>query len=279
MVLPVALIDHVIVNTLDRLDDAAALWTRLGFLLTPRGHHTLGSSNNLIVFGTDYIELLGVMPGGPQRTDVLDWPPGLNGIAFVTHDSDGLHATLTAAEMPILPPQAFSRPVDLGDGRTLKASFRIVRLERGAVPAGRIFFCHHLSPELVWHDPWRRHPNGALGIAGVVVSADDPSQLGDLFGRMFGPDAIRCGPQGITLPAGLATLDVMRPDVVQARFEETLPDLSARSQVMAALVIRTGSLIRTAAALREGGITGHSDPRRIVVPAAEAGGVTLVFEE
>ena len=61
------ILDHVVINVRDGLDAAAALYARLGFTLTPRGHHTLGSSNNLAILGTDYLELLGVQPAAPAR--------------------------------------------------------------------------------------------------------------------------------------------------------------------------------------------------------------------
>ena len=64
MTLPVPTIDHVVINARDELDAAADLYARLGFTITPRGHHTLGSSNNLAIFGTDYLALVGVLPGG-----------------------------------------------------------------------------------------------------------------------------------------------------------------------------------------------------------------------
>ena len=44
-------LDHVVINVMGKLDEAAAQYGRLGFQLTERGHHTLGSSNNLAIFG------------------------------------------------------------------------------------------------------------------------------------------------------------------------------------------------------------------------------------
>ena len=52
-------IDHVVVLVRD-LDRAAAAYARMGFQLTPRGFHTLGSQNHCIMFGADYVELLAV---------------------------------------------------------------------------------------------------------------------------------------------------------------------------------------------------------------------------
>ncbi|MFB9971850.1 VOC family protein [Pseudoroseomonas cervicalis] len=40
-------IDHVVIHVGPELDAAAERYSRLGFQLTERGHHTMGSSNNL----------------------------------------------------------------------------------------------------------------------------------------------------------------------------------------------------------------------------------------
>jgi len=276
--LPVPAIDHVIINARDRLDDAATAYQRLGFTLTPRGHHSLGSSNNLAILGTDYIELVGVMPGASNRTDVLDWPAGLNGLVFKTFDSDSTFAALQDAGVPALPPQALSRPVEMPGG-THEAAFRNVRLERAANPAGRMFFCHHLTPELVWHDAWRRHPNGALGVLRAVVCAIDPAMLGALFARMFGADSVRQTADGCTLSAVLARIDVVTPAALDAEFGAAAPRAKGRGQFMAALTLRTLSLDRAAHALREGGIAATRDGRGITVPAGETCGVALAFQD
>ena len=274
MHLPIPTLDHVVINTLDRLDATAELYARLGFTLTPRGHHTLGSSNNLAILGTDYIELLGVEPGVGNRTDVLEWPAGLNGLVFKTLNSDGTFAALEGAGVPVLPPQSFSRPVDMPGGPR-DAAFRTVRLERDAVAAGRLFFCHHLTPELVWHDPWRRHPNGVIGITGAIVAAADPSELLGLFARMFGADAVHGG----VLTAGLSRIEVVTPAALHARFGAAAPDGDGRRQFMAALELRTLSLGRVDTALAAGGVTHVRAPDAITIAAADAGGVMLVFRE
>ena len=82
-------------------------------------------------------------------------------------------------------------------GGAQDAAFRTVRLERDAAPAGRVFFCQHLTPGLVWHDAWQRHANEALGILRVVVAAADPSGPANLLSRMFGWNTV---PRGTTAP-------------------------------------------------------------------------------
>lgn len=55
----IPVLDHVVINVADQLDEASALFRRLGFQLSERGHHSLGSSNHLAVFNQNYLELLG----------------------------------------------------------------------------------------------------------------------------------------------------------------------------------------------------------------------------
>ena len=179
--LPVPTLDHVVVNTRDRLDEAAETYRRLGFTLTPRGYHTLGSMNHLAMFGTDYLELIAAQTTGTPlvmagegrpsttsaapvrpastRTELLHAPIGLNAVVFGTEDSASVYQALDAAGLPVDPPREFSRPVDLPGGSG-DAVFRTVNLRPGVVPAGRLYFCHHLTRDLVWRDEWRRHPEG-----------------------------------------------------------------------------------------------------------------------
>src|SRR6201993_4716023 len=134
---PVPTLDHVVVNVRDRLDEAAETYRRLGFTLTPRGYHTLGSMNHLAMFGTDYLELIAVKPGDDGRSEILASPFGLDGLVFGTEDATATYEALRRNEVPIAPPQEFSRPVDAG-GKVRDAVFRTTRLPRSASPAGRL---------------------------------------------------------------------------------------------------------------------------------------------
>ena len=56
-------IDHAVILVRD-LDRARDTYARMGFTLTPRGYHSLGSQNHCIMFGRDYIELM-ALPATP----------------------------------------------------------------------------------------------------------------------------------------------------------------------------------------------------------------------
>ncbi len=275
--LPVPTLDHAVVNVRDRIDEGLATWRRLGFTMTPRGYHTLGSMNHLAILGSEYLELIAAAPGETRRAEILAAPFGLNGLVFGTENSAGVYAALREAGVPVEPPLEFSRPVELTEG-SRDATFRTVHVTPGTVPAGRVYFCHHLTRDLVWRDEWRHHANGAIGIERAVIAAREPAVLGALFARMFGEDAVRRFGTSCSLAVGLSRFDVITPDALSHEFAGAVPAGDGRDQYMAALTIRTRSLELAAAALAAGRIKGvRRDADRIVVPATETFGVTLEF--
>jgi len=274
---PLPTLDHVVINVRDRIEEAEETFRRLGFTLTPRGYHSLGSMNHLAIFGTDYLELIAAPSGDTRRPEILGSPEGLNGLVFGTEDSAGVHAALSAAGVPVLEPRQFTRPVDLG-ARQEDATFRTVRLaEDGTVPDGRLYFCHHLTRHLVWRDEWRQHANGAVAVARAVIMARNPARWAALFAAMFGPDAVRGIDGGCALTVGLSVFEVVTPDRLVALFGDATPDPGERADMMAGLTFRTLSVDQAEAALVAGGIVAQRHGHRIVVPSQEAFGAVLEF--
>jgi hypothetical protein len=277
MIYPVPTLDHVVINVRDRIDEGADVYRRLGFTLTPRGYHTLGSMNHLAMFGTDYLELIAAKPGDTQRPEIMEAPFGLNGLVFGTEDSAATYAALEQQNVAAFPPGEFSRPVELSDG-VKDAVFRTVRLKPGVSPAGRLYFCHHFTRDLVWRDEWRHHANGVTGVARAIIAANNPSDYGDLFTKMFGPGAVRTAADGLSLTIGVSRFDIVTQRALHAEFGSAAPDPDGRANFMAGLSFRTRSLDAAAAALEAGGITGtRRENGQIVVPAGSAFGATLSF--
>jgi len=274
--LPAPTIDHVVINVRDRLDEAQILYRRLGFHLTPRGYHSLGSTNHLAIFGTDYLELIAVPPGKTDRNDILQYPQGLNGLVFGAEDAQGIHARLIAAGVPIEPPNDFVRPVELPDGPQ-DASFRTVRLTHGVVPAGRLYFCQHFTRHLVWRDEWRTHANGVVGVVSATICSETPEVLGGLLAQMFGDRSVRPISNGCQLVLGMSSFDIVMPAEIAHRFGDAAPDPEGRTEYMAALTLRTRSLDLAAQALRHGGIPFVQTGSHVLVAAAETMGATLEF--
>lgn len=271
--LPLPTWDHLVINARDRLDDAAETYRGLGFTLTPRGHHSMGSANNLAIFGTDYLELVGVPPSGREtQKALLDSPIGLNGLVFGTDVSRDVATAAQAAGAGLLPPREFTRPVDLADGRHEDASFRTVALD--GIDYGRVYFCHHFTRHLVWRNEWRHHANGVVGVARAVIVSDAPREAMRPYRALFGDDMVHDIPNGERLVVGLGNLDIVTPAEAAAQFADALPALD-RPAVMAAITFRTASPAAAKAALGDAAIDGPQG--QLLVPAARAFGAALEF--
>ena len=274
-------LDHVVINVRSQLDDAVTQFTRLGFKLTERGHHSLGSSNHLAVFGSDYLELLGFMPGNEgKRADLMTHPLGLTGLAFRADDPAMVYDTLRARGLPALEPLPFQRPVTLPDGATRDARFTIVRFPAGTVPNGRSFFCHHHTPELVWRPEWQAHRNGALGVAEFAIAAREPARTATLYETMFGRELMSQVAGGVAFNTAELTLLILTPDAIAERYHGAAPESADGSDRMVALAIAVKSLDTARAVLDGEGIPYA--PRAVgglVVPHAHAGNAALVFVE
>ena len=275
MPLPSPVLDHLVIDVRDRMDEAARAFAALGFELTPRGHHTLGSMNHLAMFRTDYLELLGFGEGGASRPELAPFPVGLNGLVFKTGDADVVHAHALSAGLPILPVQAFSRPVDLAGARQ-DARFRTTRLDPKRIAMGRVYFCEHRTPELVWRPEWQSHPNGAYDIIRVLVATEHPRRTAALFTALFGPEAVAESGGKCFLASGAARVELATPAAIAAEFGDAAAESAGRHEYLVGLELRVASLTATAERLRS--VPGvRIEPRRVVVAAGAAFNTTIAF--
>ena len=161
-------IDHAVIAVHD-LNAAADDFRALGFSLTPRGVHSIGSRNHCIMLGSTYLELLAAPVEHPwleyYRRFLREHGDGLAAIALATDDADATYAALRARGVAARAPMGLSRPVEGGVAR-----FRLVQIE--GTPA--LFVCQHLTRELVWRREWQAHDNGATELIGVSLPAARP---------------------------------------------------------------------------------------------------------
>jgi hypothetical protein len=279
MALPAATLDHVVINARDEMDRAADIYRGLGFTLTARGYHSLGSMNHLAIFGTDYLELIALPKGaGSGRMDLLDYPFGLNGLVFGSEDSTATYEALTKVGVPVEPPMEFTRPVEV-NGAERDARFRTVRMQRGVVPYGRVYYCHHFTRDLVWRDEWRHHANGVVAIVRALIVEPDPAAGAKLYADMFGADAVRELARGKSVVIGNSRFDIVTEPALKEAFGAAVPDAQGRKAYMAGLTFRTVSLGKAARALRAQKIEFAESPGRMVVPARAALNAVLEFIE
>ncbi|WP_413722560.1 VOC family protein [Sodalis sp. RH24] len=273
-------IDHAVINVDDHLDDARALFLRLGFQLTARGHHSMGSSNHLAIFGENYLELLGYEQDNTGAAKGLWQPPlGLAGLVWKTGDAGAAFRQLQACRLAAEPPTAFSRRVTLPDSRIVEARFCITRIDARRIPNGFSFFCQHLTPDAVWQPAWRQHPNGVQDLCGFVMVADDTENAMQIYAQLFGPQHAFSKMGGeYFLQAGKTRLRFITPEQARQAFI-ALPEDYAGETRMSALEFRVSSLAQVRAVLEKGDIRFSATHNRVVVSPAAAFKVTLSFRE
>jgi hypothetical protein len=274
-------LDHVIIGVED-LEAAREQWARLGFNSTPRGRHVgWATANYCIMFPDDYLELLGILDSGgfSNGLDRLlsERGEGLLGVVLATIDAaataaawreSGLASAAAGSLMRLL--ESEQPPVEL--------RFANVMLDPADRPGFNIFACQHLTPESLRRPAWQRHPNGALGIAGLTLIADDVERLAALAERLVGSALITRTDEVRAVQTGTAPIMFATPDdaaLLHPGF--ALPE-SAPEPLIAVMEITVDDPARTAAFL-----TGQNVPHEregdgtVLIAPEHANGVHLAF--
>ncbi len=273
----IAGIDHVVVVVHD-LDHARDTYARMGFTLTPRGHHTLGSQNHCIMFGSDYIELLAMTKTHPSMqyfSDFLARGDGMAAIALATDDAAAVQRGLAGDGLQPDAPIEFSRPVELPGG-TRDAKFRVVQMPPALTAGARVFFCQHFTRDVVWRPDCLEHPLGVTGLAAVAIVADDPAVAARSYARIFDEPAHPIE-EGLLVKTGTAPIALTTRGSLGKRLRDIALPPRPRPLV-GALFIRVADRARAAEALRKGGFSPRAmKDGSYALDAEQAHGVTLVF--
>jgi catechol 2,3-dioxygenase-like lactoylglutathione lyase family enzyme len=272
-------IDHVVLVVRD-LDAARDTFERMGFAVTPRGHHAIGSQNHCVMFSHDYIELLMSPPENPHPsrqyyTEFARAGDGLAGVALKSTNAKGAYTELLWAGFQPHDVLDLSRPVALPGGAR-EARFRIVQPRAGSTPGGRVFVCEHLTRDVVWRPEYQRHANGATGLAAVAIVCDDVARTAQPYERLFDSKAKPIA-EGLLVETADTPIALVTAQSLAKRF----PDLwiSARTApLLAALFVRVGDRDTAERALKAGGLKPARMPDGSVALGADvAHGVALVF--
>ncbi len=274
-------LDHVVVMVRE-LDAAAESWRALGFTLSPRGTHSahLGTGNHTLMFGNDYIELLGVLHdtllNAPSREYLAAHGEGIERAAFTTRDAAEGVAALRASGIDAQGPVEFSRPVNLPGGHSGEAAFSVFYWPAGMRPGGlRLFACQHHTRETVWLPELRSHANTTRGIARVEIIAPQPAAAAAQLAELIAADALTIddGMRVLTAP-GRGDFEFLTADAFAAR-HPALQRSHMPAEGVAALVLRAADLD---AAARCVAALGARTSNAVTVAADRANGVALMFE-
>ena len=272
-------IDHCVI-LVRNLDAAAETYRRLGFTLSPRGFHSahMGSANHTIMLQHDYFELLGIITPTEQNQrwrDEITRGEGLSAVALQTDDADKACAEIRAMGIAAGDVVAFSRPVDLPGGGKTEAAFRVVNFPEDVLPGMHLFVCGQLTRDAVWIPELMTHPNGAQGLAALVMACTEPEAMAARWARIFGREAISSIPGGARVNAGKTDVELLAPPSLGTRYPG-LPIDTGHDRLVG-LAIRVAALGKARAALSAGKVAWRESQGRTVVAPADACGTVLEF--
>ena len=195
-------VDHV-AHFVPDIAQAAHALEKLGFTLTPFSaqSHRLeaggplvpaGTGNRCIMFKRGYVECLtptGESQVANQLRNAIKRYVGVHLIAFGTSAPDADHARLALEHFAPLEPVALQRPISTPHGEDT-ARFTVVRVLPDTMAEGRIQYCQHHTPELVWQPQWLKHANRATALTAVILCMEDPAEAAARYSRYTGLKAI-----------------------------------------------------------------------------------------
>ena len=281
-------IDHLVICVRDLAQAALNLRT-LGFTLTPTGVHPFGTSNRLAMFGDNFLELLAVTdaaaipaaaPGrfsfAAHHQNFLATAEGMSMLAWHSADAHADAARFAANGMGAYAPFDFGRDAMLPAGGTARVEFSLAFATDPAMPGIAFFTCQQRHPpELFWKPDYQRHPNGALRVVEVVMSAPEPAKHRDFLERMT-ETAAELAPGRLTVGGTGDRIIVLAPREIARRVPGLAVDGSPR---FCAARLAVADLDATRRALKSNGVDFRVTDGVLLIPPAASHGVALEFVE
>ena len=293
-------IDHLVICVRD-LAQAELNLRALGFALTPTGVHPFGTSNRLAMFGNNFLEVLAVTdaaaipaaaPGrfsfAAHHQNFLATAEGMSMLAWHSADAHADAArfaargcrsswsSLSRNGIGAYAPFDFGRDAVLPGGATARVAFSLAFATDPAMPGIAFFNCQQRHPlELFWKPDYQRHPNGALRVVEVVMSAPEPAVHRDFLERMT-ESAAELAPGRLTVGATGDRITVLSPHEIARRLPGLAADGSPR---FCAARLAVADLDATRRELKNHGVDFQATDGVLLTSPAAAHGLALEFVE
>ncbi|HRK23855.1 MAG TPA: VOC family protein [Beijerinckiaceae bacterium] len=249
-------IDHAVIATRD-LDALANSFAELGFKVGARNRHPWGTENHIVQFDGSFIELIGIGAGAsiaghePGRfsfggfvRDYLEDGEGMAMLALESHNATGDREAFRKARIGDFSRFDFARSGQGAEGKPVDVAFSLAFAELSGSPRAAFFVCQQHKPQNFWSRAVQKHPNGATGIASVVVVADDPSDTHEFLGAFVNQREMRATSFGLDIDTGRGRIEVLSPDAFAYRFGAPAPARPKGGAQFAGLTIAGASVAR-----------------------------------
>lgn len=234
-------LDHLIHLVRD-LDAAAEAYRSLGFQVGAENRHPFGTKNRIVQFPGFFVEILGIGDHAPipehgprrfsfaafQRDRLARAGEGGSGLVLESTDAKADAAAYAAVGIGDFEPFLFERRGTRPDGSAVHVAFELAFASDASAPDVSFFACEQKFPENFWSPAAQAHPNGATAVAGVILTAENPSDHHIFLSAFIGQRDIRASSSGVAFATPRGAIEVLTGDAYAARTGGALeagPDL------------------------------------------------------
>lgn len=184
------------------MDEAAAVFARLGFPLTPYSVHSnrdaatgalqpAGTANRLAMLERGYLEILTPVAGidtpvVQHMRSAIAHHPGVHLVAISVSDPEQAARQIAARDFELQPTVHLRRTVEAEDGQQAEAGFTVVRAAFRHFPEARLQVLTHHTPEHIWQSRYMPRESGIIGLLEAWIVTSDPSETAGRYGRFLG---------------------------------------------------------------------------------------------
>lgn len=281
-------LDHI-VHVVTDLDVAGEAYGGLGFTVGARNRHPWGTHNRIIQFPGFFIELLevaepaAIVPHGAglfsfgafNRDFITGAGPGLSMLVLEGKDPEADKAAFDAAGYGGFELFDFARTGRRPDGSAVEVAFSLAFARDPGSPHAGFFTCMQKRPENFWAPDLQHHANGAAGIAGAVLTADEPQAHIAFLEAFSGAAFERAAPSWHRGQTPRGSIDVMSGDVFAQHFGAVpVADAGLRLGAIRFAVKDVGI---TGRCLDASGVAASEIEGAVVIGPGAAMGASLVF--
>ncbi len=281
-------LDHI-VHAVRDLDAAAEFYRRAGFKVGARNKHPWGTHNHVVQFPGFFIEILTV--GEPEKLtgeglprifglanrDAIGRGDGFSMLLLESADIGGRCRGLQAARDRRSSSLPFSREARLPDGSTTTVGFSLAFARDALSPHVGFATSQQHNPAAFWKTDYQQHPNGASGVLGAVLVADNPTDHHIFLNGFTGVRELRASSMGVTAPTPRGDVEIIEAVAFRDQFGLT-PKIEGEGASLKGLRLAVPSIDSVERLLRDNEIASHRHLGRLVVPPEAAFGATLIFD-
>jgi hypothetical protein len=171
----------------------------------------------------------------------------------------------------------FSREAVLPDGSKTTVGFSLAFARDALSPHTGFAACEQHNPAAFWKPDYQQHANGASGVLGAILVAENPSDHHIFLKAFTGVRDLHASSIGVTAHTPRGDVEIVEAVAFRDQFG-VVPGLDGEGASLKGLRLSIPDIDAVERALKSGGVAFQRHMGRLVVPPETAFGATLIFE-